>query len=451
MKLGLTEKQYKDIISKILEQSEAEPVSPEPEKGTSSTQTGGSGYPQVGKWESGVTRGPGNQIGITKWSDVVGAKLTRGKGNPLKEQNIKIPQLNPKFTYPKSGSDYFTSVDSQNRRNVDLKYRKITKYTYKKEDDNETIFVNLRKGEYSEAILDLRSIMFSGWGVFTQIAVSIAGAEIGAPIAIGTIDGVIALNDFYLMGLQGNGNDKMPPTEITGKWDRFSWAYENNVDFRRVIEDVLFVATGGAFKLLGGALKYISKFGGKGWIKWLFDLIKICTSKINKMVSPIINMTNKFSQSLKSMLPFINKVSEYFEKLTFSENIATRVVSKIPLSLYKAAVISGTFELGLRTASLILGEKTPIDVDNMSPEDIVKKKKQIESLVNFDVDKKEVYSSKTKQEDAFYKTLITDYPKYSNIKRSEFQLTNEKKDGETVFIIRGVKYYLDINFNVTKI
>ena len=86
MKLGLTEKQYKDIISKILEQSEAEPVSPEPEAGTSSTQTGGKGYPQVGKWESGVTRGPGNQIGITKWSDVVGSKLNRSKGNQLKEQ-----------------------------------------------------------------------------------------------------------------------------------------------------------------------------------------------------------------------------------------------------------------------------------------------------------------------------------------------------------------------------
>lgn len=86
MKLGLTEKQYKDVISKILEQSESEPVSSEPESGTSSTQTGGKGYPAVGKWESGVTRGPGNQVGITKWSDVVGSKLTRGKSNPLKEQ-----------------------------------------------------------------------------------------------------------------------------------------------------------------------------------------------------------------------------------------------------------------------------------------------------------------------------------------------------------------------------
>jgi hypothetical protein len=88
MKMGLTEKQYKHILSKLLEQSEAEPVSATPEAGTSSTQSGGTGYPEVGKWESGVTRGPANQVGVTKWSDVVGSKLTRSKANQLKEQVI---------------------------------------------------------------------------------------------------------------------------------------------------------------------------------------------------------------------------------------------------------------------------------------------------------------------------------------------------------------------------
>ena len=43
------------------------------------TDTGSSITP----WESGVTRGPANQVGVTKWSDVVGANLKRGKANPL--------------------------------------------------------------------------------------------------------------------------------------------------------------------------------------------------------------------------------------------------------------------------------------------------------------------------------------------------------------------------------
>ena len=53
----------------------------------SSSQSSKGGYPAVDKWESGITRGPANPIGITKWSDVVGAKLTRGHANPLNEQD----------------------------------------------------------------------------------------------------------------------------------------------------------------------------------------------------------------------------------------------------------------------------------------------------------------------------------------------------------------------------
>jgi hypothetical protein len=45
------------------------------------TAGGGTTYPTVTKWESGVTRGPANQIGLTKWRDIT--KITRGKANTL--------------------------------------------------------------------------------------------------------------------------------------------------------------------------------------------------------------------------------------------------------------------------------------------------------------------------------------------------------------------------------
>lgn len=38
-------------------------------------------YPTVTKWESGVSRGPANQIGLTKWRETV--KINRGKANTL--------------------------------------------------------------------------------------------------------------------------------------------------------------------------------------------------------------------------------------------------------------------------------------------------------------------------------------------------------------------------------
>ena len=73
MKIIISEKQYKKLIKTIDEQ------------GTSTgASSGGQGYPEVGKWESGVTRGPGNQIALTKWSDIVGSLLKRGPANKLK-------------------------------------------------------------------------------------------------------------------------------------------------------------------------------------------------------------------------------------------------------------------------------------------------------------------------------------------------------------------------------
>jgi hypothetical protein len=91
MKLGLNERQLKLILSQLPENQEiseqpTDPSAAQPSAGTSATQTGAQGYPEVEKWESGVTRGPANQVGITKWSDVVGASLKRDKANPLNEQ-----------------------------------------------------------------------------------------------------------------------------------------------------------------------------------------------------------------------------------------------------------------------------------------------------------------------------------------------------------------------------
>lgn len=56
------------------------------EQDAAATGGGGGGkkppYPTVTKWETGVARtGPANQIGLTKWSDIV--KINRGKANTL--------------------------------------------------------------------------------------------------------------------------------------------------------------------------------------------------------------------------------------------------------------------------------------------------------------------------------------------------------------------------------
>lgn len=56
------------------------------ELGEQDAAAGGGGgdkppYPTVTKWETGLNRGPANQIANTKWSDIV--KINRGKANTL--------------------------------------------------------------------------------------------------------------------------------------------------------------------------------------------------------------------------------------------------------------------------------------------------------------------------------------------------------------------------------
>jgi hypothetical protein len=99
MKIILSEKQLDLLRSDIPENEEIDEIEdpiadPTPSSSSSSTSSTSSSntpigsekassYPTVGKWESGVTRGPGNQIELTKWSDIVGSTISRGKANPL--------------------------------------------------------------------------------------------------------------------------------------------------------------------------------------------------------------------------------------------------------------------------------------------------------------------------------------------------------------------------------
>lgn len=103
------------------------PVNPEPKSGTSDKQTGASGYPEVGKWESGINRGPANQIGVTKWSDVVGINLKRSKANQLKEQQSN---------WEKEKSKYVTDYEKRELSKIDAQQKRITDFDFEKFWDN---------------------------------------------------------------------------------------------------------------------------------------------------------------------------------------------------------------------------------------------------------------------------------------------------------------------------
>jgi len=405
MKLVISEKQLNELVTRlnlnkeITEQGEGEGA---PEAGTSSD-----GEQKTGatKWESGVTRGPANQIGVTKWADSY--KITRGRANPLSEQSTDLV--------------------------------KLSKYVYK-EDDNENFFLNLSKGEFSEALLDLRTFMFSGWGLASQIIVGVVGSEVGAPVALAAIDAAIVLNDLYLFNQQGMGY--MPPATIKDPWERFKWALSNNPDFLRVVEDVIFLATLGVVRGATNVIKYFSK-NSRGFAGFI-QMLRVVWGKVEKGIGII---PGKLGVWLKQRSILAKKSIEYFEGMASSGTKIGRAVGRLPKAFYISAVTLLGFEVGLRTLSFILNLKSTVNPQKIEDVVIEAKGETIQKMV---YEKEKLLVNKNGIEDEFYKVIKT-YPKYKNLSRSEFSLTNQKKDNETIFIISGVKYYININMEIQKI
>ena len=451
MKLVISEKQLKTLISQmnvdqdLAEQGEGEGA---PEAGTSSDgekKTGAS------KWESGVSRGPANQIGVTKWADSY--KITRGKANPLWEQTPpartnRLSLLN--LDRPTVGSDYFASVSNQNKQRADAMVQlhgttRLSRYVYK-EDDGENFILNLAKGEFSEALLDARTFMFSGWGLGAQIVLSIAGAEIGAPIILGVIDGAIVLNDLYLF--DRNGAHISPPDDVRdkGPWECFKWSLVNNPDFLRVVEDVILIATLGVVRGAPAIIRFLSK-KYDGFLSFM-NLMRIAISKVTKAIGNIPGTLGKWLSEKSSTL---KRVIEYFDNLQFSPSRAGRAIGKLPKALYISALTVLGFEVGMRTLSYILGSRSVIDPKNVSESFIENKAEVIETVADINEQTKKIVTVKSELESALYLHVTTFDQRFKNLPRASFKLTTEKKDGEAIFIINNVKYYINANMQIEKI
>lgn len=90
MKLIISEKQLQQLVKMHAKSQELSEEGEEgaPEAGTSSDGEKKTGMP---KWESGINRGPANQIAVTRWKDIDGVTPARGKANTLWEQNLLVP------------------------------------------------------------------------------------------------------------------------------------------------------------------------------------------------------------------------------------------------------------------------------------------------------------------------------------------------------------------------
>lgn len=72
MKLRITKEQYDRLISEIVDSELVE------QEGDAE---GSPDVPSYDKWQTGLERGPANQVDNTKWEDIV--TPSRGKANPI--------------------------------------------------------------------------------------------------------------------------------------------------------------------------------------------------------------------------------------------------------------------------------------------------------------------------------------------------------------------------------
>jgi hypothetical protein len=86
MIVQLTQEELIDMIERIMvkcgntEEIELDEQDDAAEAGTSSAGEG-AGTASMGKWDSGMSRGVANPLGVNKWSDTY--QPSRGKANPL--------------------------------------------------------------------------------------------------------------------------------------------------------------------------------------------------------------------------------------------------------------------------------------------------------------------------------------------------------------------------------
>ena len=456
MELSLTERQLSYLLKhsvnqrlSMFEQDTANDSSAaQPTAGTSSQQSGGQGYPEVGKWESGVERGAGNQIGVTKWADVVGSKLVRGKSNPLKEQMVTA--LTPSSLGRNSGiTAPTTSVDSGISGQL----------TVKQKNDNK-IVVDFSKDSISNTISGVRHFFFETYlGMATEIAFVIATEGVGE-IGVQAMNVIILLNDIYIFN-KNYGKDiahqKIP--NGLSVWEQIEFLYNQNDEFSNILIDTLVVATGGIFSAVkrmskGAKLAKLKVFFSGGKLEAMINFFKSIASKLSSFIS---KLAKPIYEKISQMIPALSRFVEYLQGLLAGKGgkIAQKAV-QIPLTIGKTYIGLLAIEAGIGTTRLLgrafgwTANEISLALNGKSTNEMVQKadkvitpkdKEQLQIAQGKEV--KQAYVAVIKGGEtirkATYQVMID--MKYINCSYNEFNLIPDAEH-DFIYVVKNVKYYI---------
>jgi hypothetical protein len=465
MELALSQRQLSFLIKqsvnqrlKIYEQdASSDPTAAQPTAGTSSKQGGGQGYPEVGKWESGIERGADNQISVTKWSDVVGSKLTRGHANPLKEQGVTLtsPSLSRQST---SNFQPTTSVNSGISGQLTVK---------QKNDGN--LIVDLSKNSISDAISDVRHFFYETLlGMATEVAFVLATDGVGEIGVIG-MNFIILINDTYIFNKNyGNDANHKPIPQGSSVWESIEFLYNQNQEFSNIMVDILVCATGGVFSAVrtmskaGKLSKLKSLFSGgvlESMIKWLKSIFTKISSLMSKLAKPLY-------EKISTLIPGLTKFVEYLEGLLAGQGgrVAQKAVT-IPLTIGKTYIALLAIEAGIGTTKLLgrafkwtaneinlalNGKSTPEMVEKVDAVMTSADKQNLQASQGKVV--KEAYTSVIKGGETTrkltYQVMID--MKLINCSYNEFNVIPDSKH-DLIYVIKNVKYYVTPDSKLIKI
>ena len=434
-------------LSMYEQDATSDPSAAQPTAGTSSQQSGGQGYPEVGKWESGVERGAGNQIGVTKWADVVGSKLVRGKGNPLKEQND--------LGFDRRYGTY-AAAEKSNRENREM-INSISKYIYQ---GGGKFFVDLSKGNYSDAILDVRHFFFETYlGMATEIAFVIATDGVGE-IGVTGMNILILLNDIYIFNKNyGTDSTHQRIPDGLSLWGQIEFLYNQNDEFSNILIDTLVVATGAIFSMVRrmsktAKLLKLKEFFSGGKIEAMINFFKSLATKISSFIS---KLAKPIYEKISQMIPALSRFVEYLQGLLAGKGgkIAQKAV-QIPLTIGKTYIGLLAIEAGIGTTKLLgrafgwTANEISLALNGKSTNEMVQKadkvitpadKQQLQSAQGKEV--RQAYVAVIKGGETIRKStyqVMTDM-KLINCSYNEFSLIPDTKH-DFIYVIKNVKYYI---------
>jgi hypothetical protein len=153
-------------------------------------------------------------------------------------------------------------------------------------------------------------------------------------------------------------NWKTPTANIKTFKEWFSYQWEQNRGFQKVIEDIAIIITGGVLKLVGkGAKEAYSLFKNKLGTKTFENTIKFVKKQIQSKKSLIGNLPKSIKEWSSKKVSELEKGSGYLESAP--KEVAKGVIKKIP----RASIMGGITYAGMVALEFVFKKWTEPKID----------------------------------------------------------------------------------------